>query len=119
MGLLFRATRAALFPRPHRRGPVEALVTSLVASASLTDFRALTGAAPLKRTRQEVGKNGNRPHFRALTGAAPLKLVQPDGCYAGLPYFRALTGAAPLKHVSLRVCRAILHISAPSQARPR
>ncbi len=84
----------ALFPRPHRRGPVEALLVGGKLRHVARHFRALTGAAPLKLHRQRV-RLCRFPDFRALTGAAPLKLrTLGEPCAEG-------------------------GISAPSQARPR
>ncbi len=86
------------FPRPHRRGPVEAGGGESGPYHALSDFRALTGAAPLKRKgRGEPGSN--RSDFRALTGAAPLKLGREGHHRQSTCDFRALTGAAPLKPV--------------------
>ena len=43
-----------------------------------------------------------RVYFRALTGAAPLKRIPHRFPVCGFLYFRALTGAAPLKPVLYR-----------------
>mgnify|MGYP001428813562 FL=1 len=85
-----------MFPRHHWRGSIEALSTSGAWGKS-SSFRAIIGAAPLKRARFVRGNADPERCFRAIIGAAPLKpgLVEtPD---VGFHSFRAIIGAAPLK----------------------
>ena len=64
----------SVFPRLNRRGPIEAYNSAAARARGVPDFRALTGAAPLKHVEIIAGK-ALKHHFRALTGAAPLKLA--------------------------------------------
>ena len=64
---------AKYFPRPHRRGPIEAWSKGRAASDPESAFRGLTAAAPLKRGGAATTSSGGCA-FRGLTAAAPLKL---------------------------------------------
>ena len=85
----------------------------------MSDFRALTGAAPLKQRVALADVPEESGDVRALTGAAPLKPGNPRHRARRVTHFRALTGAAPLKPIANRASLTASSISAPSQARPR
>ena len=76
------------------------------------NFRALTGAAPLKQALRGQVQPAFQ-HFRALTGAAPLKHVEIIAGKALKHHFRALTGAAPLKLALFAIWALYSVISAP------
>ena len=59
------------FPRLHRRGPIEAGWCPGERRRPRADFRAFTGAVPLKPPFCSTSSDG--PDFRAFTGAVPLK----------------------------------------------
>ena len=115
--------KAAGFPRPRGRGPVEAEVLPEVQAIHHANFRARAGAAPLKHGEKNVYRFTAK-YFRARAGAAPLKPYAPRNAKrqaAAFPrprgrgpveasnlassprvnrfYFRARAGAAPLKRV--------------------
>ena len=104
------------YPRPHRRGPIEAtrITTS---SSSLSSIRVLTGAAPLKRRheREQVQPTLGypRPHRRG-----PIEATFPPFSVHGMGSIRVLTGAAPLKQTFLSFGVHAVLLSASSQARP-
>ena len=85
------------FPRPHRRGPIEAR-SARDHGRFLDPFRGLTAAAPLKPPSWSSHHNYGRFPFRGLTAAAPLKLrVVMTTSQLDDTAFRGLTAAAPLK----------------------
>ena len=84
------------YPRPHRRGPIEA-TAQRVPRYTLVAIRVLTGAAPLKPQRTHTTPFPSWP-IRVLTGTAPLKQARRHGRTGICPAIRVLTGAAPLKH---------------------
>ena len=81
-------------------------------------FRAIRGAAPLKRE-----CNCRHPkdagHFRAIRGAAPLKRDRNCQIPPGSRDFRAIRGAAPLKHNAKHTNVMTGKITAPYVARPQ
>jgi len=62
------------FPRHHWRGSIEAADAPFQHSRTDCGFRAIIGAAPLKRPITVLAQRAVPEGFRAIIGAAPLKL---------------------------------------------
>ena len=76
-------------------------------------FRALTGAAPLKRW--VIGKRyAVRPGFRALTGAAPLKHSVGAGAHSRCGRFPRLNRRGPIEATRIpQAVAPLMAVSAP------
>ena len=104
------------YPRPHRRGPIEARVRIV------TDVHRLGYPRPHRRGPIEATERPEQhpqaPTIRVLTGAAPLKQGIAGYGDTDTTAIRVLTGAAPLKLVGRRGKEYQRVLSASSQARP-
>jgi len=76
------------FPRPQRRGPIEATCRAATSEGFPAAFRGLSAAAPLKRASPPNRSPTSRSAFRGLSAAAPLKrpsIKPPDRVVTGFP----------------------------------
>ena len=107
------------FPRPQKRGPVEAFFRPCCSNRASSGFRALKSAAPLKPV-VHVAFLCLVDRFPRPQKRGPVEASRCGRRREPTRGFRALKSAAPLKPPSVG-CEVfvLMLVSAPSKARPR
>src|SRR5690606_18696317 len=110
-------TQDNIFPRLHRRGPIEAPAVHAHAHRCWV-FPRLHRRGPIEATFPVRRLRCLGDDFHAFTGVAPLKHIEYGEAPLGMPYLHAFTGVAPLKPDQARRRTRNGLISTPSQAWP-